>query len=639
MILISLVPLITSGLLVYASAEQGFRLETFRSAEQHARDVGTNFNGKLVDHIEIMTSLGHAPTIYDACITGLSWNKSELYASYEGTKFGAEDSADDLPVKTAKTWDPSNDPVPEASQYLEDFTKDHTDYLEIFITDTRGYNVVTMTSIPGDFDQGGEGWFTDTVANDLFTEYEFDESANAAVYTVSVKLKTRSGQFYGVLKAAVSVANIFGDLPFYGDGFGVVIDKGTMSIVSTLHEEHVGEPLDEDTNMPEASNPEVYSDSLAGSGSLYGVFNGITYFAGYYAPENSDFISIVLVPQTVYSEPVNAVLLVLIITVFAVIVIAFTVSLFIARSIANPVAYLAKVTNEVANGDLTADIKDFNRKDEVGKLAGAFKYMVVSLRDLISKTGTVGEKLSSAAEEFASSAEEINASSEEISSVIQQMNRGAQQQAEQIGATVRNVEELSAIAEKTTQDIASTVELIADVASQTNMLSLNAQIEAARAGDFGKSFMVVADNVRRLAEDTKASTVSIQDLVVDIQHQISGSVDKIAKAVDSVAAVAEETAASSEEASAASEEQTATMEEMSASSQDLANLSEELMDTISVFKLDSSSQVSREHYKETSVPQIVEREQKTHLVKPLIDKIRKKIDVDEERIEKESLDE
>ncbi|MHA2297509.1 MAG: methyl-accepting chemotaxis protein [Candidatus Hodarchaeales archaeon] len=636
MILISLAPLITSGVLIYASAEQGFRLETLQSAEQLVRDVGTNFNGKLVDHIEIMTSLGHAPAIYDACITGLSWNKTELYASYEGTKFGADDPADDLPVKTAESWDPSNDPVPEASQYVEDFTKDHTDYLEIFVTDTRGYNVVTMTSIPGDFDQGGEGWLTDTLANDLFTEYEFDESANAAVYTVSVKLETRSGQFYGVLKAAVSVANIFGDLPFYGDGFGIVVDKGTMSIVSTLNEEHLGESLNNDTNMPEASNPEVYSDTLSGSGSFYGVFNGIAYFVGYHAPENSEFISLVLVPQTVYSEPVNAVLLVLIITVFVVIVVAFTVTLFIARSIANPVAYLAKITNDMASGDLTADIKDLNRKDEVGKLAGAFKYMIISLRDLINKTGTVGERLSAAAEEFASSAEEINASSEEISSVIQQMNRGAQQQAEQINETIRNVEELSAIAEKTIQDIASTVDLIADVASQTNMLSLNAQIEAARAGDFGKSFMVVADNVRRLAEDTKTSTISIQELVVDIQHQISGSVDKIAKAVDSVAAVAEETAASSEEASAATEEQTSTMEELSASSQELANLSEELMNTISVFKLDTSSQVSREYYKEESVHQIVEREQK---IKPIIDKVMKKSDVDEERTKKEPFEE
>ncbi|MHA2333898.1 MAG: methyl-accepting chemotaxis protein, partial [Candidatus Hodarchaeales archaeon] len=380
----------------------------------------------------------------------------------------------------------------------------------------------------------------------------------------------------------------------------------------------------------------VYSDTLSGSGSFYGVFNGIAYFVGYHAPENSEFISLVLVPQTVYSEPVNAVLLVLIITVFVVIVVAFTVTLFIARSIANPVAYLAKITNDMASGDLTADIKDLNRKDEVGKLAGAFKYMIISLRDLINKTGTVGERLSAAAEEFASSAEEINASSEEISSVIQQMNRGAQQQAEQINETIRNVEELSAIAEKTIQDIASTVDLIADVASQTNMLSLNAQIEAARAGDFGKSFMVVADNVRRLAEDTKTSTISIQELVVDIQHQISGSVDKIAKAVDSVAAVAEETAASSEEASAATEEQTSTMEELSASSQELANLSEELMNTISVFKLDTSSQVSREYYKEESVHQIVEREQK---IKPIIDKVMKKSDVDEERTKKEPFEE
>jgi methyl-accepting chemotaxis protein len=624
MILISLIPLLASGLLVYASAEQGFRLETLLAAEQHARDVGISFNEELEHNVESMIGIGADPSIYSACITGLTWNKSDLYATYEGTKFGAENPDDDLPTKDAKAWDPSNDPVPEASQYLEDLSNIHEEeYLEIFVTDTRGYVVATMTSKPGDFDQGGEGWFEDTVVDDVFTEYEFDESANAAVYTVSVKLKTTSGQFYGVLKAAISIANVFGDIPFYVDGFGIITDKATMSVVSTLHEEHVGHELIDE--LPEESNPLVYSESISGSGSFYGFSEEKPYFTGYYTTEESEFIVLVLVPETVYSGPVNSVLLVLILTIALVVVVTFIVSLFVARSIANPVAYLAEATKALANGDLTIDIRDFKRKDEVGQLAGAFKYMIVSLRDLIRKAGDVALRLSTSSEEFATSAEEINASSEEISSVVQQMNRGAQQQAEQISTTVQNVDELAVIAERTTQDITSTVDLIADVASQTNMLSLNAQIEAARAGDFGKSFMVVADNVRRLAEDTKSSTTNIQELVVDIQHQISASVEKIAKAVDSVAAVAEETAASSEEASAASEEQTATMEEMSASAQELAFLSEELVNTISVFKLDGSAKIKKDSFKEETTTEIQEIAQKTRTIKPIVEKIDKKL--------------
>ncbi|MHA2297200.1 MAG: methyl-accepting chemotaxis protein [Candidatus Hodarchaeales archaeon] len=264
----------------------------------------------------------------------------------------------------------------------------------------------------------------------------------------------------------------------------------------------------------------------------------------------------------------------------------FSVVINIVSLIRIPVKSLENDINQVAIGNLNIEPKGLVvYGSEYGNIEIAFHTMLENNRYVVGNIKSAAERLATSAEEFSSSTEEINASSEEISSVIQQMNRGAQQQAEQINATVSNVQTLSEIAKKTTQDITSTVDLITDVASQTNMLSLNAQIEAARAGDFGKSFMVVADNVRRLAEDTKTGANNVQELVTSIQQQISTSVEKIAKSVDSVAAVAEETAASSEEASAATEEQTSTMEEMSASSQELARLAQELLNSVKVFKM------------------------------------------------------
>ncbi|MHA2297128.1 MAG: HAMP domain-containing methyl-accepting chemotaxis protein [Candidatus Hodarchaeales archaeon] len=331
--------------------------------------------------------------------------------------------------------------------------------------------------------------------------------------------------------------------------------------------------------------------------------------------------------DSIVSESLFNMTAMVLITVVAVIV-AFVIATFLSRMIVGPILSTKEDLIRMGSGDLAFTTEDMakiqiHRGDEIGDMARAFKNSLINVRELIRSAQMAAERLLTSSEEFASSAEELNASSEEISSVIQQMNRGAQQQAEQINDTVNNVQVLSNISEKIIQDISNTVGLISDVAAQTNMLSLNAQIEAARAGDFGKSFMVVADNVRRLAEDTKASTGSIQALVEDIQHQITNNVDKIAKSVDSVAAVAEETAASSEEASASTEEQTATMEEMSAAAQELAQLAEELTSSITMFKVEKEevaiSTVAKDVI-ETKDP--VEKSQKH--VMPLVKRLTKK---------------
>ncbi|MHA2334215.1 MAG: methyl-accepting chemotaxis protein [Candidatus Hodarchaeales archaeon] len=269
------------------------------------------------------------------------------------------------------------------------------------------------------------------------------------------------------------------------------------------------------------------------------------------------------------------------------IILIVLIGLFLYKRVIVPMHRFTREFGLITEGHIDVpDFADIDRRDEIGEQQRSIVRMTTSLQEIVKTIRDAAEKLTTTTEEFVSSTEEVKASSEEISSVIQQMNRGAQQQAEQINDTVTYVQDLSNISEKIIQDISNTVGLISDVASQTNMLSLNAQIEAARAGDFGKSFMVVADNVRRLAEDTKSSTVSIQTLVDDIQQQITSNVDRIAKSVDSVAAVAEETAASSEEASSATEQQTATMEEMSAVAQELAQLAEEMTSSISTFKIE-----------------------------------------------------
>lgn len=196
---------------------------------------------------------------------------------------------------------------------------------------------------------------------------------------------------------------------------------------------------------------------------------------------------------------------------------------------------------------------------------------------------SVSKDIQIIAERLSDSVQNISSASENIASAQQQIAKGATMQVAQIGQAQNKVidlaKDINVTREKATK-ISEISDLIRNIANQTNMLALNAAIEAARAGEAGRGFNVVADQVRKLAEESRKAVMSTDSMLSEIlaitKKQEVASVDLI-KFVESIASVAEETSSSTEESSAAAEEQASTMEQISESARSLLHMSNKLI--------------------------------------------------------------